>query len=76
MKTMFCTRVNLLHLCPYSLQSVPEPTKSYVTEWYKDSFSKMSYSYIKPGGSGEVYETLADSVNDRVFFAGEVRINV
>ncbi|PIK55285.1 putative lysine-specific histone demethylase 1B [Apostichopus japonicus] len=52
-------------------QSVPEPTKSYVTEWYKDSFSKMSYSYIKPGGSGEVYETLADSVNDRVFFAGE-----
>lgn len=52
-------------------EDVPNPTNSFVTHWYNEPYSKMSYSYIKTGGSGEVYETIADSVNNKIFFAGE-----
>lgn len=46
--------------------------ESYInTRWSMDIFCRGSYSYIPTGGSGEDYETLAKSISNRLFFAGE-----
>ena len=33
----------------------------------------MAYSYVKVGSSGKDLDTIATPVNDRLFFAGEVK---
>ncbi|XP_046875001.1 lysine-specific histone demethylase 1B isoform X1 [Hypomesus transpacificus] len=52
-------------------QEVPEPVKHFVTRWSKDTWSQMSYSFVKTGGSGEAYDVIAEDVQGKVFFAGE-----
>uniref|UniRef100_A0A672IU22 [histone-H3]-N(6),N(6)-dimethyl-L-lysine(4) FAD-dependent demethylase n=1 Tax=Salarias fasciatus TaxID=181472 RepID=A0A672IU22_SALFA len=52
-------------------QEVPEPTNFFLTHWSKDTWSQMSYSFVKTGGSGEAYDILAEDVQGKVFFAGE-----
>uniref|UniRef100_A0A673AWT9 [histone-H3]-N(6),N(6)-dimethyl-L-lysine(4) FAD-dependent demethylase n=1 Tax=Sphaeramia orbicularis TaxID=375764 RepID=A0A673AWT9_9TELE len=52
-------------------QEVPDPVNFFVTHWSKDSWSQMSYSFVKTGGSGEAYDILAEDVQGKVFFAGE-----
>lgn len=55
------------------LQEVPDPLKYFVTRWNKDPWSLMSYSFVKTGGSGEAYDIIAEDVQGKIYFAGEVR---
>ncbi|XP_072175827.1 lysine-specific histone demethylase 2-like [Diadema setosum] len=52
-------------------ETVPEPTRYFVTQWHKDEFARMSYSFIAAGASGDTYDIIADSVNEKLYFAGE-----
>ncbi|KAG2581497.1 lysine-specific histone demethylase 1 homolog 2-like [Panicum virgatum] len=54
--------------------TVPDPIQSVCTRWGSDPFCLGSYSHIKVGSSGADYDILAESVNDRLFFAGEATI--
>ncbi|CAD6246632.1 unnamed protein product [Miscanthus lutarioriparius] len=51
--------------------TVPDPVQSVCTRWGSDPFCSGSYSHIRVGSSGADYDILAESVNDRLFFAGE-----
>lgn len=55
-------------------QVVPDPLNFFVTHWSKDLWSQMSYSFVKTGGSGEAYDIIAEDVQGKVFFAGEVML--
>ncbi|CAM0148248.1 unnamed protein product [Urochloa decumbens] len=50
---------------------VPNPLQAICTRWGTDKFTYGSYSYVAIGASGDDYDILAESVHDRVFFAGE-----
>ena len=52
-------------------RSTPAPDGVVVTRWASDPFSLGAYSSIPPGANGKDYDTLAEPVGDRVFFAGE-----
>jgi monoamine oxidase len=52
-------------------RSTPDPDGAVVTRWGSDPFSLGAYSSIPPGANGKDYDTLAEPVGDRVFFAGE-----
>ncbi|CAI9096242.1 OLC1v1032338C1 [Oldenlandia corymbosa var. corymbosa] len=51
--------------------AVPDPVQAVCTRWGQDRFSYGSYSYVAIGASGDDYDILAESIADRVFFAGE-----
>jgi monoamine oxidase len=50
---------------------IPEPEDWQITRWGSDPFSYGSYSFDQAGSDSETRETLAEPVDDRVFFAGE-----
>jgi lysine-specific histone demethylase 1 len=50
---------------------IPNPLQAICTRWGTDRFTYGSYSYVAIGASGDDYDILAESVHDRVFFAGE-----
>jgi monoamine oxidase len=50
---------------------IPEPTGHLVTRWASDPYAYGSYSHLRPGTSGKTRGDLAESVDDRLFFAGE-----
>ncbi|XP_011818142.1 PREDICTED: lysine-specific histone demethylase 1B isoform X2 [Colobus angolensis palliatus] len=52
-------------------QEVPDPTKYFVTRWSTDPWIQMAYSFVKTGGSGEAYDTIAEDIQGTIFFAGE-----
>jgi hypothetical protein len=53
---------------------VPNPVHTVCTRWGSDSLCFGSYSNVAVGASGEDYDTMAQSVDDRLFFAGEATI--
>ncbi|CAH8348926.1 unnamed protein product [Eruca vesicaria subsp. sativa] len=50
---------------------VPDPIQTICTRWGSDPFSYGSYSHVRVGSSGVDYDILAESVDNRLFFAGE-----
>ncbi len=50
---------------------IPEAEGVLITRWGKDPFSFGAYSHIPPFASGDDYDTLAESVGEVLFFAGE-----
>ncbi|HEX3083546.1 MAG TPA: FAD-dependent oxidoreductase, partial [Pyrinomonadaceae bacterium] len=52
-------------------RSIPDPSDVVVTRWASDPFTLGAYSSIPPHSSGKDYDTLAEAIGDRVFFAGE-----
>ncbi|CAK9325156.1 unnamed protein product [Citrullus colocynthis] len=50
---------------------VPNPIQSICTRWGSDPFSYGSYSHVQVGSTGSDYDILAESVWNRLFFAGE-----
>lgn len=51
---------------------IPVPLGSMVSRWGADPFAQMSYSYAAVGSSGEDYDSMAEDIEGRIFFAGEV----
>lgn len=52
-------------------KNVPRPLNWFVTRWKEDPHIGMSYSYIKVEGKGEDYDTMAEQIGDKIYFAGE-----
>ena len=44
-----------------------------MTRWQSDQYASMSYSYVPVGCTADAYERMSEPVNNRIFFAGEVR---
>lgn len=53
---------------------MPNPIQSICTRWGDDPFSYGSYSHVRVQSSGSDYDILAESVENRLFFAGEATI--
>lgn len=60
----------LRHMFPN--QDVPPPIGHVVSRWGADPFAQMSYSFAAVGSGGDDYDVLAEDIEGRVFFAGEV----
>jgi monoamine oxidase len=54
--------------------SIPEPQAWQVTRWASDPWAGGSYSYLSPGAIPADRETLAQTVGERLFFAGEATL--
>ncbi len=50
---------------------IPDPIDWLITRWNSDPYTYGSYSHIPPQASGDDYDTLAEAVDDVLFFAGE-----
>ncbi|MFC1943611.1 flavin monoamine oxidase family protein, partial [Chloroflexota bacterium] len=51
--------------------SIPTPESVLITRWASDPFAYGSYSFIAAGATGEDYDTLAEPVSGKLYFAGE-----
>lgn len=73
------TDSQIVGLCIRTLQSmfpgenVPQPEGAAVSRWGAEPYAQMSYSYVPVGSSGEDYDVLAEEVEGKIHFAGEVR---
>lgn len=50
---------------------MPDPIQTICTRWGSDPLSYGSYSHVSVNSSGKDYDILAESVGNRLFFAGE-----
>jgi monoamine oxidase len=61
----------MIHLRAIYGQNIPNPTNMKRTKWHTNINSYGSYSYTAIGTQMENYDTIAENINDKVFFAGE-----
>jgi len=54
------------------VQDVPAPIATKVIRWSKKPYLMMSYSYAAPGATGDHYQTMAQDIARKLYFAGEV----
>lgn len=52
-------------------KSIPDPLHYRITRWGADPFSFGSYSFLAVGATPDDYDTLAQPMGKRLFFAGE-----
>jgi len=52
-------------------KNIPNPTKVLVSRWTADPFARGAYCYTSVGVNNKDYEKLGQSVQDKLFFAGE-----
>jgi monoamine oxidase len=52
-------------------KDIPEPSHSIISRWSVDKNSYGAYSFVPVWATDKYYDTLAESVDDKVFFAGE-----
>lgn len=57
--------------CTFGEDEVPNPVDSRVTRWSQDEYTKGAYSYWRLGSSETDVDSLAQPVDDKIFFAGE-----
>ena len=50
------------------------PGKYFVSHWSREEHIEMTYSYVGINGSGADYDNLAESIDAKVYFAGEVNV--
>lgn len=53
-------------------QEVLDFIKYFVIWWSIDLWIQMVYSFVKIGGSGEVYDIIVEDIQGIIFFVGEV----
>jgi monoamine oxidase len=51
--------------------SIPMPTNILVSRWTQDEFARGSYSFASAGSTPADFDTMANAVSNRLFFAGE-----
>ncbi|MCB1180242.1 MAG: FAD-dependent oxidoreductase, partial [Leptospiraceae bacterium] len=52
-------------------EDIPDPKNVFISRWRNDPYSYGAYSYNSVGTNKKDFETLAESVEDVLFFAGE-----
>ena len=55
----------------YNKESLPQPIQYIVSRWHRDPFACGSYSFVGPDATGKDYDILGESVDQKLFFAGE-----
>jgi len=55
----------------YGEDAVPDPTHYYLPRWYAEPFTKTIYAYAEIGARFKTRGNLMETLNDRLFFAGE-----
>ncbi|MGD9591086.1 MAG: FAD-dependent oxidoreductase [Candidatus Berkiella sp.] len=55
-------------------KNIADPTSYIIMRWGQDPYTYGSYSYIPVGASGKDYDTLAQCVDNKLYFAGEATI--
>ena len=48
------------------------PTNYFVSHWSKEEHIEMTYSFIGLNGNGKDYDTLEETIDEKIYFAGEV----
>lgn len=56
-------------------KSVREPEAILRSHWSSDPLAGGCYSFVRPGGSMELYDALATALGPRAFLAGEATVN-
>ena len=51
--------------------NIPEPSHYLISRWSLDENSYGAYSFVPVGATDKYYDDLAQSIDDKVFFAGE-----